>query len=252
MCGFLEIYFFCLFLIFTVFPLLLFTSSYFYWFFLYREINFQGGCVIWDLFCLTILLCKRLTDKSNKKKSKKKKEEANSTSESKLNGSEAKIKKIKVKKNEEASEESPVLQSKGKIFFGVAGVVGATVNTFQSVWILSSDIIADDKTVKKKKLDKTKELGKEKEKDKETKKKTKSAPKKKKGEAVVALNVLCSSTNWLSLWSKSADSVTDGDEEEEDTAKKKTKKKTTKDSSPSPSATKEKKSKSKGTRRKTS
>lgn len=148
---------------------------------------FQGGCVIWDLFCLTILFCKRLTDKSNKKKSKKKKEEANSTSESKLNGSEAKIKKIKVKKNEEASEESPVLQSKGKIFFGVAGVVGATVNTFQSVWILSSDIIADDKKVKKKKLDKTKELGKEKEKDKETKKKTKSAPKKKKGEAVVAI-----------------------------------------------------------------
>ncbi|XP_051931110.1 tubby-related protein 1-like isoform X2 [Hippocampus zosterae] len=86
------------------------------------------------------------------KKPKKKKEEAKSTSESKLNGSETKIKKIKIKKNEEASEESPVLQN--------------------------------DKKVKKKKLDKTKELGKEKEKDKETKKKTKSAPKKKKAESV--------------------------------------------------------------------
>ncbi|XP_077387152.1 uncharacterized protein LOC144024581 isoform X3 [Festucalex cinctus] len=83
------------------------------------------------------------------KKTKKKKDEANSTSEAKLNGSEAKIKKIKIKKNEEASEEIPVLQN--------------------------------DKKLKKKKLDKNKELDKEKEKEKETKKKAKSAPKKKKG-----------------------------------------------------------------------
>ncbi|XP_077428817.1 tubby-related protein 1-like isoform X3 [Vanacampus margaritifer] len=86
------------------------------------------------------------------KKPKKKKDEANSTSEAKLNGSENKIKKIKIKKNEEASEESPVLQN--------------------------------EKKVKKKKLDKNKEVDKEKEKEKETKKKAKSAPKKKQAGSV--------------------------------------------------------------------
>nr|XP_057910544.1 tubby-related protein 1-like isoform X3 [Doryrhamphus excisus] len=79
---------------------------------------------------------------------KKKKEEANSTAEAKLNGTEAKIKKIKSKKNEEASEESLALQN--------------------------------GKKVKKKKPEKSKEEP-EKEKEKETKKKVKSAPKKKKG-----------------------------------------------------------------------
>nr|XP_061814450.1 tubby-related protein 1-like [Nerophis lumbriciformis] len=80
---------------------------------------------------------------SAEKKPKKKKEEANSTNEAKLNG-EAKIKKIKTKKNEEASE------------------------------------LQNEKKVKKKKLDKNKELDKDKEKEKDSKKKTKSAPKKKK------------------------------------------------------------------------
>ncbi|XP_054641731.1 tubby-related protein 1-like isoform X2 [Dunckerocampus dactyliophorus] len=81
-------------------------------------------------------------------KPKKKKEEANSTTETKLNGTEAKIKKIKSKKSEEASEESLALQN--------------------------------GKKVKKKKPEKNKEEP-EKEKEKETKKKVKSAPKKKKG-----------------------------------------------------------------------
>ncbi|XP_054641732.1 tubby-related protein 1-like isoform X3 [Dunckerocampus dactyliophorus] len=85
---------------------------------------------------------------SAEKKPKKKKEEANSTTETKLNGTEAKIKKIKSKKSEEASEESLALQN--------------------------------GKKVKKKKPEKNKEEP-EKEKEKETKKKVKSAPKKKKG-----------------------------------------------------------------------
>ncbi|XP_061688316.1 tubby-related protein 1-like [Syngnathoides biaculeatus] len=99
-----------------------------------------------EVFSVTFVFHAASNNISNKKKLKKKKEEANSASEAKLNGGEAKIKKIKSKKNEGASEESPALQS--------------------------------DKKVKKKKLDKNKEPDKEKE--KETKKKAKSAPKKKK------------------------------------------------------------------------
>ena len=50
--------------------------------------------------------------KENPQKPKKKKEEANGTTEAKLNGSEAKPKKTKTKKSEDASEEeSPAIQS---------------------------------------------------------------------------------------------------------------------------------------------
>ncbi|XP_029006937.1 tubby-related protein 1-like isoform X2 [Betta splendens] len=85
---------------------------------------------------------------SAEKKPKKKKEEANVTAEAKLNGTEAKPKKTKTKKNDGASEEdSPAIQN--------------------------------GKKVKKKKPEKDKEEP-EKEKEKEPKKKVKSAPKKKK------------------------------------------------------------------------
>ncbi|XP_028302998.1 tubby-related protein 1-like [Gouania willdenowi] len=83
---------------------------------------------------------------SAEKKLKKKKEEA--STESKLNGTEAKPKKSKSKKNEDAAEDE-------------------------------SSALQNGKKVKKKKPEKEKEEP-EKEKEKETKKKTKSAPKKKK------------------------------------------------------------------------
>ncbi|XP_070705408.1 tubby-related protein 1 [Pempheris klunzingeri] len=84
-------------------------------------------------------------------KPKKKKEEVNGTTEAKLNGKEAKPKKTKIKKNEDASEEDTLAIQNGK-------------------------------KVKKKKPEKDKdETEKEKEKEKEPKKKAKSAPKKKKG-----------------------------------------------------------------------
>ncbi|AWP02448.1 putative tubby-related protein 1-like [Scophthalmus maximus] len=88
---------------------------------------------------------------SAEKKPKKKREEANGTTVTKLNGAEAKPKKTKAKKNEDASEEdSPAIQN--------------------------------GKKVKKKKTEKDKdEPEKEKGKEKEPKKKVKSAPKKKKG-----------------------------------------------------------------------
>lgn len=50
--------------------------------------------------------------KENPQKPKKKKEEANGTTEAKLNGSDAKPKKTKTKKSEDASDEgSPAIQS---------------------------------------------------------------------------------------------------------------------------------------------
>ncbi|XP_068171903.1 tubby-related protein 1-like [Antennarius striatus] len=86
---------------------------------------------------------------SGEKKPKKKKEEVTSAAEAKLNGKDAKPKKIKTKKNEDVSEEdSPAMQN--------------------------------GKKVKKKKPEKDKEEP-EKEKQKEPKKKAKSVPKKKKG-----------------------------------------------------------------------
>ncbi|XP_029948164.1 tubby-related protein 1-like [Salarias fasciatus] len=85
---------------------------------------------------------------SAEKKPKKKKEEANSATEAKLNGTEAKPKKVKTKKNEDAAGDD-------------------------------SSAVQNGKKVKKKKPDKDKEEP-EKEKDKEPKKKAKSAPKKKK------------------------------------------------------------------------
>nr|XP_015814122.2 tubby-related protein 1 [Nothobranchius furzeri] len=81
-------------------------------------------------------------------KPKKKKQQANSTSETKPNGTEAKPKKTKTKKNEDAAEEN-------------------------------SSTIQNGKKVKKKIPEKDKEEP-EKEKEKEPKKKAKSAPKKKK------------------------------------------------------------------------
>ncbi|XP_026204739.1 tubby-related protein 1-like [Anabas testudineus] len=85
---------------------------------------------------------------SAEKKPKKKKEEANGSVDAKLNGTEAKPKKTKTKKNEDVSEDdSPAIQN--------------------------------GKKVKKKKPEKEKEEP-EKEKEKEPKKKAKSAPKKKK------------------------------------------------------------------------
>ncbi|KAG7494849.1 hypothetical protein JOB18_038851 [Solea senegalensis] len=88
---------------------------------------------------------------SAEKKPKKKKEEHGGSTETKLNGTEAKPKKTKSKKNDDASEdESPAIQN--------------------------------GKKVKKKKTEKDKEDSeKDKEKEKAPKKKTKSAPKKKKG-----------------------------------------------------------------------
>ncbi|XP_068598790.1 tubby-related protein 1 [Brachionichthys hirsutus] len=87
---------------------------------------------------------------SAEKKPKKKKEEAASTTkEAKLNGKDAKPKKIKTKKDEDVSEED-------------------------------SHVIQNGKKVKKKKQEKDKEEP-EKDKQKEAKKKAKSIPKKKKG-----------------------------------------------------------------------
>ncbi|XP_027858546.1 tubby-related protein 1 [Xiphophorus couchianus] len=84
----------------------------------------------------------------NAKKPKKKKEQANGSSEAKLNGIEAKPKKTKTKKSEDAAEDDASTTQSGK-------------------------------KVKKKKPEKDKEEP-EKDKEKEPKKKAKSAPKKKK------------------------------------------------------------------------
>lgn len=78
--------------------------------------------VVFSLFpssSLMRLICNLfLIFKEHSKKPKKKKEEANSTTEAKLNGKEAKPKKTKSKKSEDVSEEdNPTIQSEQLCFF---------------------------------------------------------------------------------------------------------------------------------------
>lgn len=97
--------------------------------------------------------------------------------EPKLNGKEAKPKKLKSKKNEDGSEEdSPAIQSKERS--QSQKNKPKTTRCASKAALLCRDHLADGKKVKKKKLEKDKD---EPEKDKEPKKKVKSAPKKKKG-----------------------------------------------------------------------
>lgn len=169
--------------------------------------------------------------------------------EPKLNGKEAKPKKLKSKKNEDASEEdSPAIQSKEGLHSKKKKQQFARVPCFCSSIFLPSLSRRWKESKEKETRERPRRAGKGERAKKESEERSKEEE-RYMIQAVWRTGTEKFKTTLLQMCScfLSADSGTDDeDDEEEETPKKKTKKKTAKDSSPSASSAKEKKSKSKG------